>query len=282
MAIYHLKTKPIAKGKSLAKSKYNMREGKYAEREDKLIYREAGNLPSWAEGDHKKFWRAADRYERKGRGDSPGRAGREILLALPIELSPQQNIELTQAFTEYIVKDKHPYSLGIHEGYGGNPHAHLLFSERQVDDIERDRKRFFKQSNHKHPEKGGALKSREVSKKGWLEEARREWANHTNYWLEKYGHDARIDHRTLKEQGIDREPKERISLDVISMERRGIATEKMQILDEHNEHIRSISEQLSNVEIDIEVWREIRDEAQQDKEKEQQDLERSRNQDRGL
>ena len=50
-----------------------------------------------------------------------------------------------------------PYTLAIHRGGadGENPHAHLIFSERVHDGIERSGEQWFKRYNAKAPEKGG-------------------------------------------------------------------------------------------------------------------------------
>ena len=59
-------------------------------------------------------------------------------------------------------QERLPYTLAIHRGgaNGENPHAHLMFSERGHDGIERDAEQWFKRYNAKAPEKGGARKSR--------------------------------------------------------------------------------------------------------------------------
>ena len=60
------------------------------------------------------------------------------------------------------VWERLPYTLAIHRGVanGENPHAHLMFSERGNDGIERSGEQWFKRHNAKAPEKGGARKSR--------------------------------------------------------------------------------------------------------------------------
>ena len=58
-----------------------------------------------------------------------------------------------------------PYTLAIHagedaDGHEHNPPAHLIFSERRNDGIERSRQDWFNRANSEHPEQGGAPKSR--------------------------------------------------------------------------------------------------------------------------
>jgi MobA/MobL family len=94
------------------------------------------------------------------------------------------------------------------------PHAHIMYSERIRDGIERDPEQYFKRYNAKNPEKGGAKKfsggksANEL--KAELLGLRERWADVQNKHLEKHGHNDRVDHRSLKDQGIDREPEKHL------------------------------------------------------------------------
>ncbi len=68
-------------------------------------------------------------------------------------------------------KERLPYTLAIHRGgaNGENPHAHLMFSERGHDGIERDAEQWFRRYNRKAPGEGGARKSRAAKAGDWLE-----------------------------------------------------------------------------------------------------------------
>lgn len=41
------------------------------------------------------------------------------------------------------------------------PHAHIMFSKRELDGVESPKELFFRRANPEHPELGGANKSRE-------------------------------------------------------------------------------------------------------------------------
>jgi hypothetical protein len=106
-----------------------------------------------------------------------------------------------------------PYTLAIHAGRDENgeehnPHAHLMFSERQNDGIERSRDQWFRRANSEDPERGGAAKSRTFHGPAWVEQARERWASLTNEKLTEAGRPERVDHRCYARQGIDREPGE--------------------------------------------------------------------------
>ncbi|RUT72629.1 MobA/MobL family protein, partial [Ancylomarina longa] len=154
------------------------------------------------------FWQCADEYERKN-----GSTYREIEIALPRELTPQQRKELVQTFVEQELGEQHAYTWAIHtpkasiEG-GEQPHAHIMYSERLQDGIERSPDQFFKRYNSKNPERGGCQKSNTAKtaeqRKTELVELRERFADLQNAYLEEYGHADRVDHRSLADQGIER------------------------------------------------------------------------------
>lgn len=224
MAIYHLTAKTGSRngGQSAkAKADYIQREGRYSRDRDEVLHTQSGHLPEWAERPAD-YWDAADLYERAN-----GRLFKEVEFALPVELTLDQQRELVDEFARHLTEgERLPYTLAIHAGKGENPHCHLMISERKNDGIERPADQWFKRYNAKQPERGGAQKSESLKPKGWLEQTREAWADHANRALERAGHDARIDHRTLEAQGIERLPGIHLGPNVVEMEGRGIRTER--------------------------------------------------------
>lgn len=211
MASYHLSVKTGGKGKAASHADYIAREGKYArEKDNDLEHQESGNMPAWAAHKPSEFWKAADTFERAN-----GCTYREIEIALPRELTPTQRLELVRDFIQQEIGDRHAYQFAIHnpraaiEG-GEQPHAHIMFSERLNDGIERDPQQYFKRANTKSPERGGAKKARfgetPTERKAYLIAQRERWADLQNKHLERYQHPDRVDARSLKAQGIEREP----------------------------------------------------------------------------
>ena len=138
----------------------------------------------------------ADEYERAN-----GRLYREVQFALPKELSEGQRRELASGFAKRLTEgERLPYTLAIHRGDGENPHAHLMFSERANDGIERSVETWFRRHNAAAPEKGGARKSRAAVPQAWLEDTRKAWEREANGALERAGCGERIDHRSLAER----------------------------------------------------------------------------------
>ena len=201
MAVFHLKASfgSRAGGQSAsAKSDYIEREGRYEKDGEELEHKEHGNMPEWAEDDPGKYWEAADEHERAN-----GRLYSEVQFALPKELGEADRRELAGEFAERVCsKERLPYTLAIHRGgaNGENPHAHLMFTERGHDGIERSAEQWFRRYNAKAPEKGGARKSRAGKAGDWLGKTRKAWEREANRALERAGRGERIDHRSLAER----------------------------------------------------------------------------------
>ena len=189
---------------------YISRRDEYADRDlDEALYTESGHMPSWAADDPERFWDAADLYERAN-----GRLYVSADFALPRDLSFDEQVELARDFVRELTDEEHlPYTLAVHAGrdeagHAHNPHAHLMFSERKNDGIQRSREAWFGRANSQHPERGGAPKSRAFHGPAWVEHARERWAALTNEALERAGLSERVDHRSYERQGLDRGPGE--------------------------------------------------------------------------
>ena len=230
MASYHCTVKAGASSSASAHAAYIERDGKYRTKgRDDLEAVESGNMPSWAE--HRSdFWKASDSYERAN-----AKGYREYEVALPREMLPAQRLELVRDFIRQELGDRHAYTFAIHnpraalEG-GEQPHAHIMFSERQRDSIERPEAQYFKRWNAKNPEKGGCKKGdgykSAEQRKTELVALRERWAVLQNDHLEKHGHADRVDHRTLKDRGIERMPTEHLGPTAAAMEQRGVPTRR--------------------------------------------------------
>ena len=216
MAIARLAMKVGKAGKAAPHAAYIAREGQYAgrlEQGEVLEATEAGNMPAWAQANAQEFWKAADANERAN-----GTTYREMEIALPRELSPDDRVALVRDWVAQEIGDRHAYQWAIHvpkaaDG-GEQPHVHLMFSERQRDGIERDPEQTFKRYNAKAPEKGGARKGygdthdglkgpeRKAARVDDLKALRGRWADACNQALERAGKGERIDMRSYAAQGV--------------------------------------------------------------------------------
>ncbi|WP_240877832.1 MobA/MobL family protein [Pseudomonas sp. TMW22089] len=211
MAIGRLSMKVGRVGKAGPHAAYIAREGKYAarlDRNEKLEATESGNMPAWAQHCPQEFWNAADANERQN-----GTTYREMEIALPRELSPQQRVDLVHDFVRQEIGERHAYQWAIHspKAADGNeqPHLHLMFSERQCDGFARDPEQYFKRYNSKNPAIGGARKGYGPSagltlsaaeRKAELRQLRYRWETSCNTHLQRAGSAERIDMRSHAER----------------------------------------------------------------------------------
>lgn len=175
---------------------YILREENYTSRKEELVYKESGNIEMFDGTSALKFWEYSDTYERAN-----SVVYREIEINIPNEFNHEQAKELINNFVKKELGEKFPYTYAIHESYNNsgekNLHCHLMFSERELDGINRELSQFFKRANSKEPEKGGAKKNRKWQEKSRLLELRKSWEIESNNLLEKYGFEARVDCRSL-------------------------------------------------------------------------------------
>jgi len=183
------------------------------------------NAPEWATN-RAKLWNTVEQIEKR----KDAQVCREIEVALPTELTKNQQHELIRNFVQKIfVNHGMVADIAIHRPKQENPHCHILLTMRDIGS------------------EGFGPKNRTWNDKKLLETWREQWATHTNIALENSGHSIRIDHRTLTEQGIDRIPQIHIGPKVPEMEQRGIKTERgSEILEinHKNESIQTLKSEL--------------------------------------
>ena len=205
MAICHIAIKQGTRsgGQSAeAKDDYLERNGRYGGKDGKrkngVLLSESGNMPAWAKTP-REYWKAADQYERAN-----GRLFIQVEFALPVELSEEQQIELSREFSEKLTGPGClPYTMAIHAEDTDNPHCHLMISERRNDGIGRSPDTWFRKADAKASP--GAKKTDEFQKLDSYWNMRVTWAGLANNALERAGLAERLDPRTLEAQGKGRE-----------------------------------------------------------------------------
>ncbi|MDO5073170.1 MAG: AAA family ATPase, partial [Neisseria animaloris] len=102
-----------------------------------------------------------------------------------------------------------PYTWAFHKPVAAdgeaNPHFHLMFSERQLDEVMRAKEQFFSRYNRKNPVLGGNQKNRFFSSRQFVSSVRKEWTRTANEYLERQGLNIRIDDRSYLDRGINLE-----------------------------------------------------------------------------
>ncbi|WP_455042537.1 MobA/MobL family protein [Leptotrichia buccalis] len=180
---------------------YINRDEKYGKKED-LLFKEVRNLPEEF-GDIKNFWKCAETYERKN-----SNLYRELEISLPREFTPEENKKIVDNFCENLFGKEYVYNYAIHnpKSFDGDmqPHVHIMFFERKIDAIKRDKDRYFKRYNSKNIEKGGWRKDKKWNERSTLKNIRKEWEIFLNFELEKKGIE-KVSAKSLKDQKRDAE-----------------------------------------------------------------------------
>ena len=196
MAIYRLNTSNGRVGSASPHANYIMGEREYKYKQNEIIY-QAHHMPN--DLTPHEFWKLADDNEPVN-----GRTYREFKLTLPHEFPKEENIELLNEFIKKELGNDYYYSIIIHDKESSekginNVHAHLMFSERKIDGIERKPEYFFRKNCYKNPTKGGAKKEVSWKKREKLLEIRKDWENILNQKLEEKGIE-KVSCKSLKEQ----------------------------------------------------------------------------------
>lgn len=162
MATYHLSLKNGKTGTAKQHADYILREGRFSSgrRAEELVYKNA-NLPHWAMS-ASDFFAHADKYERTN-----GRAYSEFEIALPNELTHEENQKLVNDFVGKHIGNNKVWAYAIHskpatfDDDEEQIHAHIMFCERVVEDSMTKAKspsKFFKRYNGKSPDNSGYKK----------------------------------------------------------------------------------------------------------------------------
>jgi ATP-dependent exoDNAse (exonuclease V) alpha subunit len=181
----------------------------------------ADSALEWAQ-DRSTLWNAAEAVESR----KNARVAREYLVALPVELAPAQRLNLVRGFSQEL-SDRYQFAVDVtihapRDYQGSDPrnyHAHLLATTREVSIAGLAAKTRLEVSDKVRYENGLGPAIDEVL------HVRERWAIVTNEALKEAGIAARVDHRSLAEQGIDREPRLQIPRAAFEMERHGYRSE---------------------------------------------------------
>ena len=155
---------------------------------------------SWAR-ERAALWNAA---EHAG-GRRNARLAREVLVTLPPELGQAQRTELARTFARQLAdRYRCAIDLAVHAPRSGSDprhhHAHLLMTAREVTPGGLGRRTALELSGKERHARGLPHSKAELL---WIRER---WAEVTNERLREAGLAERVDHRSYRAQGIEREP----------------------------------------------------------------------------
>ena len=176
--------------------------------------------------DREALWNAAEAAEK--RKDS--RVAREWRIALPHELTDAERKEVAVQMAKSIA-DRYGVAVDVcihapdKEGDERNFHAHMLATTRTIGaDGKLGAKAAIELANKDRQRAGIAGTTADD-----IRDLRREWAALANAALERGGHSEWIDFRSYADQGVSLTPTRHIGPDAVSMERKGIPAERIDI-----------------------------------------------------
>ena len=293
IAIFHLEAKPVTRGEGRSvvaaaayiscsfiyndydglPHDYSRKRGLKYER----VFLPAHAPPAWK--DRAILWNVVEAAEKT----RDSRLAREIIVALPVELTLSQNVRLLEEYVQaQFVSDGMCADVCIHDGDGHNPHAHILLTIRPLNQngswqaktekeylcvkngieqgftaaeyrsVQKDGwekqylyrvgglRRYLPPSQaagyerlSKHPKSTPRGRQNPISQR-WnspeqLTVWRKTWAEAINKHLELAGFDVRVDYRSFKDQGIDRQPTIHEGVFAIRMERKGRRSDRCEL-----------------------------------------------------
>ena len=179
------------------------------------------------------LWNSVEQIEKA----RDSQLAREVEVALPRELIPEQQLALVRAYVKDNFVDAGMCAdFALHDKGDGNPHAHILLTIRPLKENgewgTKCRKVYdLDERGQRIPDGKGGWKNHREDTTDWNDKGKAEawraaWADYTNRALEAAGRPERIDHRSYKRQGLDKIPTVHMGVAATRMERRGIATEK--------------------------------------------------------
>lgn len=266
MAIYHCTCKIISRGQgrsAVGAAAYRSGEKLYNEydgiehdytKKGGVVYSEimlCENAPKEYQ-DRQTLWNAVEQIEKS----SKAQLAREYEVALPVELSREEQIKLVRDFAkENFVDDGMCVDFSIHDKEDGNPHAHIMLTTRPIEQDNswgvKQKKEYIldKNGQKQYDKKKQTYKCKTVKTTNWdskefLQRSRESWAEKVNQELEKKSLPQRIDHRSLKEQGVDRVPTIHEG-GARKLEKRGIKTDRGKI----NREIKTANGQMQTIDI---------------------------------
>ena len=245
MAIYHFNAKTISRGKgqsATASAAYRSGEKLYSERYGKMNHYvrkmqpvnfilKPDHAPKWAL-DRERLWNEVEKVEKSSRSQ----LAREFTMALPIELSEEEQEKLAKEFVQKnFVNRGMVADVAIHRDDKDNPHFHVMTTTRPFNQdgswgLKATRIILKDENGNPLYYKSGDKKSRKNNTTDWdkretLFEWRKNWANLTNQYLEENGFSDRISEKSYAELGEDKIPTIHEGYVAREMDKRGEVSE---------------------------------------------------------
>jgi len=186
------------------------------------------NAPAWARaliadrsiaGASEAIWNQVEAFEKR----SDAQLAKDLTIALPMELTPEQNIALVRDFVDKHILSKGMVADWVYHDNPGNPHIHLMTTLRPLTEDGFGTKKVAVIGEDGQPLR---TKTGKIVYELWAGGAedfnalRDGWFERQNHHLALNGIDLRIDGRSYEKQGIDLVPTIHLGVGAKAMERK--------------------------------------------------------------
>ena len=274
IAIFHLSIKIISRGRGksavaaavyrageIIKNEYNGIVSDYTRKGgiiDTQIF-----LPTHAPPEYQNrsiLWNAVEKIEKA----KNSQLAREITVALPVEVTLEQNKQLLHEYVKSNFVDEGMIAdVCIHDTGQGNPHAHIMLTmrplnldgtwgdkQRKIYTLDSDGNKIYDKAKRQYKctrEQTTAWNERHKS-----EQWRENWATTVNEYLTAHTPSVTpIDHRSYKRQGVEQIPTIHLGVSAHQMEKKGIRTNRGNInreIEVSNKLIRQLKGRISKLQ----------------------------------
>ncbi len=188
----------------------------------------AADAPAWLRamiadrtvaGASEVFWNKIEAFEKR----ADAQFAKEFIIALPVELTTEQNIALMRQFVVEQVLSRGQVADWVYHDEPGNPHVHLMTTLRPLTEDGFGPKRVAVIGDDGQPLR---MKSGKIAYRLWAGdkqeflEQRNGWLDLQNQHLALHGHEIRVDGRSYAERGIDIVPTTHIGVAAKAIQRR--------------------------------------------------------------
>ena len=226
MAIYHFNMQNISIGKgktAVAAAAYRSGETLYSENQDRyfcyqkevkpvVFILKPEHAPEWCLN-RQQLWNEVEKRE----SSKNGRYAKEFNVALPIELSDEEQELLIKGYCQTVFVDEGMVAdIAIHRNDKNNPHAHVMLTNRpfNADGTWGNKSRIeyiLDENGQKTYTKNGNVRKKKIPNIHWDNEKtlvhwRQEWADFTNLALERNGFSEKISAESYEAQAVEKTP----------------------------------------------------------------------------
>jgi Ti-type conjugative transfer relaxase TraA len=192
------------------------------------------------------FWNRLEAFEKR----ADAQLAKEFVLALPVELTIEQNVALMRDFIAAEITARGLVADWVLHDAKGNPHAHLMTSLRPLTVEGFGAKRITMLDGDDRPARTPAGQIRYqlwAGDKADFLKLRDAWYATQNRHLAQHGHDVRVDGRSYAERGVDLEPTPHIGVGAKAIQRAADAEGRIVDLDRLAQHEAARRENASRI-----------------------------------